>query len=105
MPGDAPPPLPPPGRVVRSTAGRDRGTMYVVVGHEGDRYLLVADGRTRPARRPKKKNRRHVELVGWHDARYDGHFTRGRPPADEVLREMLSACQAGEGGTTSDGAQ
>jgi ribosomal protein L14E/L6E/L27E len=40
--------------------GRDRGTFAVVVGLEGDRFVLVADGDRRKIEAPKKKNALHV---------------------------------------------
>lgn len=52
----------PVGRVVLSLRGRDRGNLYVAVGGSGTRLLLV-DGRRRPRRRPKAKNRRHVAIL------------------------------------------
>ena len=42
-----------------AAAGHDRGTMYLVLGEDGDRVLL-ADGRLRKLSRPKRKNRKHV---------------------------------------------
>ncbi len=50
------------GSVVRSTAGRDKGHLFVVVGRQGTK-VLVADGRRRTVNRPKRKNLRHVEPV------------------------------------------
>lgn len=81
------------GAIVRSTAGRDRGALYVVVGHEGDRYVLVADGRARPVRRPKKKNARHLVATG-HDPGLARALAAGRSPGDAELREALAASAA-----------
>ena len=48
--------------VVISTAGRDKGEPFFVLGTEGD-FLLLADGRRRRVENPKRKRRKHVELV------------------------------------------
>ena len=48
--------------IVTSTAGRDKGEVFFVLATEGD-FLLLADGKTRPVERPKRKRRKHVELV------------------------------------------
>lgn len=48
------------GQKVRSKAGRDKGTDYVVVRTEGN-YVYVADGAARRLEHPKKKKLRHVE--------------------------------------------
>ena len=37
--------------IVRSTAGRDKGKLFLVLGTEGD-FLLLADGKTRRVERP-----------------------------------------------------
>ncbi|MBE6732379.1 MAG: hypothetical protein E7561_00060 [Ruminococcaceae bacterium] len=47
------------GRVVCSTAGRDRGKFLVIVGFSGENPL-VADGKERPITRPKLKNPKHL---------------------------------------------
>lgn len=47
------------GRIVRSIAGRDKGSFLVVVGFEGNKICLC-DGKERPLERPKKKNVKHL---------------------------------------------
>lgn len=54
-----------PGAIVRSIAGRDAGTCYVVLRQVDDRRFAVADGRLRWLDRPKLKNRLHLESLGW----------------------------------------
>ena len=48
--------------IVTSTAGRDKGEVFFVLATEGD-FLLLADGRRRRVENPKRKRRKHVELV------------------------------------------
>lgn len=50
------------GAVVKSLAGRDKGSLLAVVGTENG-YCLVCDGKERPVDRPKRKNERHLEAV------------------------------------------
>ena len=50
-------------RVIRSAAGRDRGTLLAVVGEENG-FVLTADGRRRPLAAPKRKNPRHTVPTG-----------------------------------------
>ena len=47
------------GRVVISTAGKDKGLPMVVLRAETG-GVWIADGRLRPVERPKRKNPRHV---------------------------------------------
>jgi ribosomal protein L14E/L6E/L27E len=51
------------GCVVKSTAGRDKGKLLVVMENVQD-CVFVCDGKERPLQRPKKKNSRHLEPTG-----------------------------------------
>lgn len=48
--------------IVLSTAGRDKGTYYVVVGTNQNK-VLVADGKCKTIEKPKQKNIKHLQLV------------------------------------------
>ena len=48
--------------IVRSVAGRDAGSLFFVLAAEGD-FLLLADGKQRRLENPKRKRRKHVEVV------------------------------------------
>jgi large subunit ribosomal protein L14e len=50
------------GRVVCSTAGRDKGRHMIVVFVDGD-YVGLADGCLRKVGCPKRKKRRHVRIL------------------------------------------
>ena len=47
------------GTIVKSTAGHDKDSFYVVVGQEGGKPL-IADGRRRKLQKPKTKNPKHI---------------------------------------------
>lgn len=49
------------GRYAISTAGKDAGKLYIIVGNENG-MLLLADGKERTMANPKKKNAKHVEV-------------------------------------------
>lgn len=48
--------------LARSLAGHDKGKVFAVLGEEGE-YLLIADGRGRTAGKPKRKKRKHVQII------------------------------------------
>lgn len=50
------------GMFAISKAGHDKGQMYLIVREEEDFYYL-ADGRCRRVENPKKKRKRHLQLV------------------------------------------
>jgi len=47
------------GQIVKSTAGRDKGRFFIVLGIEGP-YVWLADGKVRKVQTPKKKKRIHI---------------------------------------------
>lgn len=49
------------GMLAVSMAGHDKGKTYVIVREEGE-YVFLADGVSRCADRPKKKNRKHIQV-------------------------------------------
>ena len=48
--------------VVISTAGRDAGQLFYVIGTEGP-YLMLVNGKDRTIDKPKKKKRKHANMV------------------------------------------
>ncbi len=82
------------GWIVRSQAGRDKGTLlYVVaVDREGE-ALLLADGKRRRTARPKRKKPGHVEAVdrGEFNHPVTQSLKGGEAVSDRALRRALSA--------------
>lgn len=50
------------GFLVYSLAGHDKGTVYYIVKEEKDYYWLV-DGKVRTLDKPKKKNKKHLQII------------------------------------------
>lgn len=50
------------GMLVRSKAGHDAGTVYVIINVD-DAYVYLVDGKIRTLARPKKKKKKHVQII------------------------------------------
>ncbi len=50
------------GMFAISLAGHDKGRMYVIISQE-DEYVYLADGNCRPIEKPKKKKKKHIQLI------------------------------------------
>ena len=50
------------GMLARSKAGHDAKTLYLVCRTEGD-FVYLCDGRLRKFDNPKKKNKKHIQIV------------------------------------------
>jgi len=66
--------------IVEALSGHDKGRLYLVVGQEGQRLLLV-DGRIRTLARPKVKSPKHVRPTA---------RIAGMPATDKEIRTTLA---------------
>ena len=83
--------------VVVSTAGRDTGEWFYVIGREED-FLLLANGRNRTLEKPKRKRLRHVRKVLRSETRVAAKLRCGDKVLNSELRRDLAflARQASE---------
>jgi hypothetical protein len=83
------------GQLVRSRAGRDRGSIYLVTKVLDERTVLVADGGARTAAAPKRKNVRHLVL---HQVEAPeelcGRLSRGERVDDAEIRQAVRILEA-----------
>ena len=75
--------------VVISTAGRDAGELFYVIG-EDPLYLTLANGKDRPLDRPKRKKRKHVQKVLRSETRVADKLRRGDKVLNGELRRDLA---------------
>ena len=50
------------GMLARSKAGHDAGSVYVITDTD-DAYVYLVDGKLRTFSRPKKKKKKHVQIL------------------------------------------
>lgn len=50
------------GMLAASKAGHDKDSVYVVLREEGE-YVYLVDGVGRTAGKPKRKNKKHIQLI------------------------------------------
>ena len=75
--------------LVISTAGRDKGALFYVIGEEAQ-YLFLANGKDRPLDRPKRKKRKHVQKVLRPETRVADKLKRGDKVLNGELRRDLA---------------
>lgn len=51
------------GSYVWSKAGRDKGKLFIIIDIFDDQHVIVADGKTRRVRDPKKKKLKHLNIT------------------------------------------
>lgn len=50
------------GMLARSCAGHDKGNVYVIIS-EDIAYVYLVDGKVRTLDKPKKKKKKHIQLI------------------------------------------
>ena len=75
--------------VVVSTAGRDEGEWFYVIGEDQD-CLMLANGKDRPLDKPKRKKRKHVEKVLRSETRVADKLRLGDKVLNGELRTDLA---------------
>lgn len=50
------------GMLARSKCGHDAGNVYLIIHAEGA-YVYLVDGRIRTLDKPKKKKKKHVQII------------------------------------------
>lgn len=45
-----------------SISGHDKDGIYVIIKEEAD-WVYLADGKLKPLEKPKKKNRKHIQMI------------------------------------------
>ena len=75
--------------VVISTAGRDQGELFYVIGTDPI-YLLLANGKDRTLDKPKRKKRKHVRKALRPETRVAAKLRTGDKVLNSELRRDLA---------------
>ncbi len=77
------------GFVVISQKGRDKGRVFMVLYEVDADFVMVADGRTRPLAKPKRKRRKHLVATSRELPGILSRYEEGRLQ-DSDLRKALA---------------
>ena len=75
--------------VVISTAGRDQGKLFYVIGTDPV-YLMLVNGKDRTMEKPKRKKRKHVQKVLRSETRVADKLRLGDKVLNSELRRDLA---------------
>lgn len=76
-------------QIVRSRSGHDKDQLFCVMAVDGN-HVLLADGKRRLVAHPKRKNSKHVLVVGTWDHPTIEKVRAGEPVRDRELRVALA---------------
>lgn len=75
--------------VVVSTAGRDQGKYYLVVGYDNVRYVLIADGDKKRFEHPKRKNPKHLRSACFVNEEISIWLANGKRIRNEDIKRAI----------------
>jgi len=75
--------------VVISTAGRDKGSLFYVIGTDSE-FLMLANGKDRTLDKPKRKKRKHIQKVLRSETRVAEKLRLGDKVLNSELRRDLA---------------
>ncbi len=76
------------GEIVISKAGHDKGEHFVIVKSDSE-YVYLVDGVFRTVDRPKKKNKKHVQLVHFKDNNFIKKYANDEKITNEEIKKVI----------------
>lgn len=86
-----------PGQLVISTAGRDQGKAFIVIGIEQllhGTYAYIADGGQRKVHQPKRKSIKHLKASQLKAPEINAKLIQGAIVSNAELRKTVAALVA-----------
>lgn len=88
------------GQLIRSIAGRDKGTYYLIWNTIGERFIEVVDGKKHPIAKAKKKNLKHVKITMLVATEIENAISRGEvvkdPQIAAAIKERINELEEGD---------
>lgn len=75
--------------LVISTAGHDKGGLFLVLEEDGD-HVYLADGKSRKIEKPKRKRLKHLQYAGAAESRMAEKLSGGEKPGNSELRRVIA---------------
>ena len=77
------------GNLAFSLAGHDKNQIYIII-KEDDEYVYLCDGRLKPLDSPKKKNKKHIQVINKGvDAELSSRIKEGGSVRDEEIKRII----------------
>lgn len=76
------------GAMCRSLAGHDKGEVFVIAGEAGE-YVSLVNGDSRPLGKPKRKKKKHVQLIHEQEEWKRKQLIEDGRISDEEIRKII----------------
>ena len=77
------------GNLALSLAGHDKNQIYIII-REDDEYVYLCDGKLKPLAAPKKKNKKHIQVINKGvDAELSNRIRESGNVRDEEIKRTI----------------
>lgn len=76
------------GMFATSKAGHDMGKLYIII-KESEEYVYLTDGRLKPVETPKKKNKKHIQIIRKTDETIRFMIEEKKPISNEMIKRAI----------------
>lgn len=76
------------GMFAVSKAGHDKGKLYIIIEEENE-YVYLADGRLKPVEAPKKKKKKHIQIIKTTDETIALYIEEKKQISNEVVKRAV----------------
>jgi len=80
------------GSIVQSLAGRDKGSLFIVVEVD-ENYVYLVDGDIRKVENPKRKKIKHVELTRFFDGNIAERIAKKNKITNQDIKRVIKEIQ------------
>lgn len=79
------------GYLATSKAGHDKGKVFVIIAEENE-CVWIADGKTKTVLHPKKKKKKHVQIIkSYKDEHVFDNLRNGENVKEEDIRRVIKS--------------
>jgi ribosomal protein L14E/L6E/L27E len=76
------------GAMARSLAGHDKGEFFVII-RENEEYVFLADGKLRTMDKPKRKKKKHIQIIHEDGEQRRKSLIQGNNLTDMEIRKSI----------------
>ncbi len=76
------------GMFATSKAGHDKGQLYIIIKEE-EEYVYLTDGRLKPVDGPKKKKKKHIQIIKRTDQTIQTMIEEEKPLSNEIIKRAI----------------
>ena len=76
------------GKFATSKAGHDKTKLYVIINEDSE-YVYLVDGDLKPIHKPKKKSKKHIQIINRVDETIQNKLENGQIIYNEDIKRAI----------------